>query len=99
VDVRKHPVDRDHGIIESHATPQCFVAGARQIHLVTAGRELFHELTSGFRVVLDDENMAAIPRHGSLSADRRKPIQNASSAIITMMWCGAFSNTRSLRRR
>ena len=64
VDVRKHAIDRDHGIVAGRAAAQRLVAAGGQIHLVTAGRELIHELTGGFRVVLDDQNAAVTSRHG-----------------------------------
>src|SRR6202023_481872 len=59
VDVREHAVDRDHGIVACRAPVQRLVAAGGQIHLVTAGGELFHELISGLGVVLDDQNTAA----------------------------------------
>ena len=64
VDVRQHAVDRDHGIVAGGAAAQRFVAAGGQIHLVTAGREQVHELTGGFRVILDDQNAAVTSRHG-----------------------------------
>src|SRR5581483_8069522 len=63
VGVRKHTVDRDHGIVAGRDAAQRLVAAGGQIHLVAAGRELFHELTGGFRVVLDDQN-TAVTSHG-----------------------------------
>ncbi len=67
VDVRKHAVDRDHGIVAGDAAAQRLVAIGGQIHLVTAGRERLHELTGGFRIVLDDQNAAVTSRHGVMS--------------------------------
>src|SRR6266566_6844767 len=39
IDVRKHAVDRDHGIVVGDAAAQRLVAGGGQIHPVPAGRE------------------------------------------------------------
>src|SRR6266478_3779255 len=64
IDVRKHAVDRDHGIVAGDAAAQRLVAVGGQIHLVPAGRERLHELTGGFRVVLNDQNTAVTSRHG-----------------------------------
>src|ERR1700704_414738 len=64
IDVRKHAVNRDHGIIAGDAAAQRLVAVGGQIHLVTTGRELFHELTGGFRIILNDQNAAVTSRHG-----------------------------------
>src|SRR6202163_691279 len=64
IDVRQHAVDRDHGIVAGDAAAQRLVAAGGQIHLVTAGRERIHQLTGGFRVVLDDQNTAVTSRHG-----------------------------------
>src|SRR6266850_7816381 len=64
IDVRKHAVNRDHGIVAGDAAAQRLVAARGQIHLITAGRELFHELTGGFRIVLNDQNTAEASRHG-----------------------------------
>src|SRR6267143_5234828 len=36
IDVRKHAVDRDHGIVDGEAAAQCLIAAGGQIHLVTA---------------------------------------------------------------
>src|SRR6202011_282379 len=64
VDVRKHAVDRDDGIVAGDAAAQRLVAAVGQIHLVTAGRERLNELTSGFRVVLNDQHASVTSRHG-----------------------------------
>jgi hypothetical protein len=64
VDIRKHAINRDHGIVAGDAAAQRLAAVRSQIHLVTAGRELFHDLTGGFRVVLNDQNTAVTSRHG-----------------------------------
>src|SRR6202158_1724518 len=64
IDVRKHAVDRDHGIVAGNATAQRLIAAGGQIHLVAAGRERLHDLTGSFRVVLNDENTAVTSRHG-----------------------------------
>src|SRR5258705_1779322 len=58
VDVGKHAVNRDHGIVAGDAAAQRLVAAGGQIHLVTAGGERIHDLAGGFRVVLDDQNTA-----------------------------------------
>src|ERR1700694_4963650 len=42
IDVRKHAVDRDHGIVAGNATAQRLIAAGGQIHLVAAGRERLH---------------------------------------------------------
>src|SRR5713226_6212237 len=63
IDVRQHAVDRDHRIVAGDAAAQRLVAAGGQIHLVTAGRERIHQLTGGFRVVLDDQNTAVTSRH------------------------------------
>src|SRR6266849_2385974 len=39
VDVRKHPIDRDHRIVAGDAAAQCLIARGGQVHLVAAGRE------------------------------------------------------------
>src|SRR6266576_3456590 len=67
IDVRKHAVNRDHGIVAGDAAAQRLVAAGGQIHLVTAGGERIHDLASGFRVVLDDQNTAVTSRHGLAS--------------------------------
>src|SRR5712672_3481723 len=67
IDVRQHAVDRDHGIVAGDAAAQRLVAAGGQIHLVTAGRERIHQLTGGFRVVLDDQITAVTSRHGRAS--------------------------------
>src|SRR5262245_15030816 len=64
IDVVKHAVDRDHGIVVCHTVAQRFVAAGSQIHLLSDGRELFQKLTGGFRIVLDDQNAAVATRHG-----------------------------------
>src|SRR5882672_3486260 len=64
IDVRKHAVDRDHGVLVGDAAAQRLVAAGGQIHLVTAGRKRLHELTGGFRVILNDQNAAVTSRHG-----------------------------------
>src|SRR6266852_1115596 len=64
VDVRKHAVNRDHGIVAGDAAAQRLVAAGGQINLVTAGGERIHDLAGGFRVVLDDQNTAVTSRHG-----------------------------------
>src|SRR6266478_5091914 len=64
IDVRQHAVDRDHGIVAGDAAAQRLVAAGGQIHLVTARRERIHQLTGGFRVVLNDQNTAVTSRHG-----------------------------------
>src|SRR6267143_439915 len=64
IDVRKHAVDRDHGIVDGEAAAQRLVAAGGQIHLVTAGGERIHDLAGGFRVVLDDQNTAVTSCHG-----------------------------------
>src|SRR5882724_5299934 len=64
IDVRKHAVNRDHGIVAGDAAAQRLVAAGGQIHLVTAGSERIHDLAGGFRVVLDDQNTAVTSRHG-----------------------------------
>src|SRR6266404_929121 len=64
IDVGKHAVDRDHGIVAGKAAAQRLVAADGQIHLVPAGRERFHELTGGLRVILNDQNAAVTSRHG-----------------------------------
>src|SRR5712675_2935243 len=63
IDVRKHAVNRDHGIVAGDAAAQRLVAAGGQIHLVTAGGERIHQLTGGFRVVLNDQNTAVTSRH------------------------------------
>src|SRR5258708_1425674 len=52
-----HQGDRDAGA-------QGLVAARGQNPLITGGRELFHEVTGGFRVVLNDQNTAEASRHG-----------------------------------
>src|SRR6266705_2296956 len=64
IDVGKHAVNRDHGIVAGDAAAQRLVAAGGQIHLVTAGGERIHDLAGGFRVVLDDQNTAVTSRHG-----------------------------------
>src|SRR5467141_3197258 len=64
IDVRKHAVDRDHGIVAGDTAAQRLVAAGGQIHLIPAGRERFHELTGGLRVILNDQNAAVTSRHG-----------------------------------
>src|SRR5207302_3562719 len=64
VDIRQHAVDCDDGIVAGGAAAQRLVAAGGQVHLVTAGRERFHELTGGFRVILNDQNAAVTSRHG-----------------------------------
>src|SRR5882757_1766471 len=64
VDIRKHAVDRDHGIVAGGAAAQRLVAGGGQIDLIAAGRERLRELTGGFRVVLNHQNAAVTSRHG-----------------------------------
>jgi len=64
IDVRKHAIDRDHGIITGEPAAQRLIAGGGQIHLVTTGRQRIHELTGGFRVILNDQNTAVTSRHG-----------------------------------
>src|SRR5258707_7715971 len=59
IDVRKHAVDRDHGIVGGDAAAQRLVAAGGQIHLITAGRKRLHDLTGSFRVVLNHQNTAA----------------------------------------
>src|SRR5260370_26822411 len=63
IDVRKHAVDRDHGIVGGDAAAQRLVAAGGQIHLITAGRERLHDLTGSFRVVLNHQNTAVNPPH------------------------------------
>src|ERR1700720_2184663 len=70
IDVRQHAVDRDHGIVAGDAAAQRLVAAGGQIHLVTAGRERIHQLTGGFRVVLNDQNTAVTSRHGLFVSER-----------------------------
>ncbi len=78
VDVRKHPVDRDHGIVAGDAAAQRLAAAGGQIHLVTAGRERLQELARGFRVVFDDQDTAVTSRHGvpSPNATGQKPMSH-----------------------
>src|SRR6266852_586812 len=64
IDVRQHAVDRDHRIVAGDAAAQRLVAAGGQIHLITAGRERLHQLTGGFRVVLNHQNAAVTSRHG-----------------------------------
>src|SRR5260221_479710 len=64
IDVRKHAIDRDHGIVAGDATAQRLIASGGKIHLVAAGRERIHQLTGGFRVVFNDQNTAVTSRHG-----------------------------------
>jgi hypothetical protein len=59
--------------------------------MVSAGRKLFHELTGGFRVVLDDQNATVATRHGlsptiATSLSGFSSPENAWVAIITTMW-------------
>src|SRR5260221_880774 len=75
IDVRQHAVDRDHGIVAGDAAAQRLVAAGGQIHLVTAGRERIHQLTGGFRVVLDDQNTAGALRPVVSSPHRRGQTQ------------------------
>src|SRR5258707_2466566 len=63
IDVRKHAVDRDHGIVGGDAAAQRLVAAGGQIHLITAGRERLHDLTGSFRVVLNHQNTAVTSPH------------------------------------
>src|SRR6266849_4357404 len=63
IDVRQHAVDRDHGIVTGDAAAQRLVAAGGQIYLVTTGHERLHQLTGGFRVVLNDQNTAVTSRH------------------------------------
>src|SRR5260370_183828 len=71
IDVRKHAVDRDHGIIARDTAAERLVAAGGQIHLVAAGPKRFHELTGGLRVVLHDQNTAVTSRHGLRSPNDR----------------------------
>jgi hypothetical protein len=50
---------------------QRFTACRSQIDLVTARRELFRELTSGFRVVLNYKNTTVTSHHGLQSPKHR----------------------------
>src|SRR6266700_321405 len=63
IDVRKHAIDCDHGIVVGDAAAQRLVAGGRQVHMVTAGRERSQQLTGGLRVVLNDQNTAVTSGH------------------------------------
>jgi hypothetical protein len=71
VDVRQHTVDRDHGIVTRRAPAQRLTACRSQIDLVTARRELFRELTGGFRVVLNYKNTTVTSHHGLQSPKHR----------------------------
>src|SRR5216684_2125561 len=70
VGVRKHAVDRDHGILAGGAAAQGLAAADGQIHLVTAGRERVHDLTGGFRVVLNDQDAVVTSPHGLSVSER-----------------------------
>src|SRR5258708_6948021 len=63
VEVRKHAVDRDHGILAGRAAAPGLAAADGQIHLATAGRARVHDLTGGFRVVLNDQNTVVTCPH------------------------------------
>src|SRR5258706_8890522 len=84
IDVRKHAVDRDDGIVAGDAAAQRLVAAVCQIHLVTAGRERLHELTGGFRIVLDDQNAAVTSRHGLPSPSDWPKAENRKSRKQTI---------------
>src|SRR4029077_12706443 len=58
IDVGKHAVDGDHGIVGGRAAAQRLIAVRGQIHLIPAGRELLDKLVCGFRVILDHEDTA-----------------------------------------
>src|SRR5882757_2666431 len=83
IDVRKHAVDRDHGVVAGAAAAQRLVAAGGQIHLVPAGRERLDKLIGGFRVVLNDQNAAVTSRHGvpSPSGPRKAECTSAKSEI------------------
>src|SRR5215831_8215612 len=100
IDVRKHAVDRDDRIVAGRAAAQRFVAVGGQIHLVTAGRELVHELTGGLRVILNDQNAAMTSRHGLQSPNQPPvPIQPYSSEIHTSCGTCGRANPRDGRHR
>src|SRR5450631_520829 len=79
IDVRQHAVDRDHRIVAGDAAAQRLVAAGGQIHLVTAGRERIHQLTGGFRVVLNDQNTAVTSRHDLVSPNGRPKAEFTSA--------------------
>jgi hypothetical protein len=64
IDVGKHAVERDHGIVAGNAAAQRLAAAGGQIHLVPARRERLDKLIGGFRVVLNDQDTAMTSRHG-----------------------------------
>src|SRR5262249_3933450 len=63
VDVRKHAIDRHHGVIGGTSTAQSFVAVGCQIDLVAARREEIHKLLGRFQVILNNENPAPPSYH------------------------------------
>src|SRR5579872_1244591 len=60
VDARQHAIDGHHRVAARQAEPQAVVAVVGEIDLITARAEKVDELTSGFRIVFDDED--ATPR-------------------------------------
>jgi hypothetical protein len=58
IDIRKHAIDRNHGVVAGDASGQRLGATRGQVDPVTAGRERVHELAGGFRIVLNDQNAA-----------------------------------------
>src|SRR6266480_70532 len=82
IDVRKHAVDRDHGIVAAGAAAQGLIAGAGQIHPVAAGGKRIHQLAGGFRVVFNDQNTAVTSRHGlqsQKSSVSERPVKEPGS--------------------
>src|SRR5262249_45639219 len=75
VDVRKHAIDRHHGVVGGTSAAQSFVAIGRQIDFVAARREEIHKLLGRLRVVFNDEKAPSPFSHAlaSLQIDRIRP--------------------------
>src|SRR6516165_1584512 len=98
VDVRKHTVDRDDGIVARRAPTQRFMACRSQVDLVAARRELFQKLAGSFRVVLDDKNTTVTSHHG-LHSPNHRPKGEPARPKSEIDQLTSSSDTNSKRRR
>jgi len=76
IDVRKHAIDRDHGVVARDTAGQCLGATRGQIDPVAAARERVYQLVGGVRVVLNDQNAAVSYHFFRIRATAQRRIQS-----------------------
>src|SRR5207247_6481527 len=72
IDVRKHAIDRQNGIVGRTSAVQSIITVASQINLIAPRREEIHKLPGRFRVILTDENTRSPSYHNIASPNHAR---------------------------